>query len=124
MSEVTSRAMGSEEVAMIEALPVLEQPYWFRSNEAEIKVVQAHCPSCREEIAPENLRGNWIKTGDCTVRLTAYGLCMSCKLIVPVDGRFCADGSSLIKGPDGWRESWWAEEKPVGVVGKLLAWLK
>ncbi len=106
----------------IEKMPVLSSllPYWFW-NDTTFDSVETLCEKCKREIGPEMMRGKITETNKSVISLEAYALCYDCLLITPVVPlRIRDDGSLLSKTQTGWKESRYAPEKTIGLLGQLI----
>lgn len=111
-----------EELAHIESLPAIGGflPYIFEDSTARIENIIVKCGSCGAEIHATNIKGTLTHTGQC-VSLTGYAFCFFDYVITPIEARFGSSGELLTKGPNGWVQGKWLNEKPIGLLQRVLS---
>ncbi len=121
--------MDADLCLRIEQMPPLPLPHVFDDGAGggKLDALSINCAGCRKKIHTDSddIRGEITKltTNSLNVNLTAYAICYDCKTITPLEGRFCADGTMYLKGPEGWKQGRWGAQKTVGWVGRLKAFL-
>ena len=111
--------------AEIDEMPLLSSVLPYRFGISAIEYVSAKCASCGELLEPDAIRGRFEnKVHNTTASLTAFGCCLSCHTITPLEGKFHDSGKALFKTPTGWSESSWAEIKPDGVKSLVAGFIK
>lgn len=56
--------------------------------------------------------------------LLAYAFCYSDRIITPIEARFGSGGELLTKGPDGWIQGRWGQEKTIGWLTKIKEFIQ
>jgi len=115
----------NNELSYIESLPPIchSLPFVFKDTGATIKNLTVKCSGCGAEIHASNIKGSFSLVGQ-SATLLAYALCYSDRIITPVEARFGSGGELLTKGPDGWIQGRWGEEKLIGWLAKIKAFIR
>lgn len=112
--------VSDAEATRIQALPALSTFLPFRfENGATVDGLTVNCAACGGEIGSDSIQAE-IDRNNHNISVKAYGVCLPCKVLTPLEVRLRDDGTMILKAGDNWFEGRYAKDHPVGVI----AWLK
>lgn len=119
MEKLVATTVSDSDAERIQVLPKLSTflPINFL-NGATLNGLTVSCSGCGCELGSDTIQAEVDNNGFKAV-VRAYGVCIPCRVLTPLEVRLRDDGSMLVKSGTSWSEGFYAAERQIGIMSQI-----